>query len=130
MFSEVVGLRSLTEMFNGGEMDERIGKTIKFMGNQIKRNEALEFVDDVLVKKGRLDDSVDFTNGLSGITDVYMIHIIDDDDSFAVKLEPYDNKMDMLEFAIDKESRTLYRSMDDQGQQARDDENIDFLDEI
>lgn len=112
-------------------MDENIGKNIKFMGNQIKRNDALEFVDAVLKEKGRLDDNVDFTAGLSGLADEYMIHVIDDDDSFAVKLEPCDdNNIDSLEFTIDKESRTIYRSMDDQGQQTKDDENIDFLDEI
>jgi len=111
-------------------MDESIGKNIKFMGNQIKRNDVLEFVDAVLKEKGRLDTNVLFTTGLSGLADEYMIHIIDDDDSFAVKLEPHDDNMDSLEFTIDKESRTIYRSMDDQGQQTKDDENIDFLDEI
>jgi hypothetical protein len=92
--------------------------------------ETLEFVDDVIIKNGRLDDSVDFTNGLSGLADEYMIHIIDDDDSFAVKLDPHNDKMKSLEFVIDKESRTIYKSMDDQGQQTSDDENIDFLDDI
>lgn len=111
-------------------MDESIGKMIKFMGNQIKRNDALELVDSVLKEKGQLDDHVDFTIGLSGLSEKYMIHIIDDDDSYAVKLEPHADYMSSLEFTIDKESRTIYRSMDDQGQQTRDDENIDFLDEI
>lgn len=111
-------------------MDESIGKNIKFMGNQIKRNDVLEFVDAVLKEKGRLDTNVLFTAGLSGLANEYMIHIIDDDDSFAVKLEPHDDNMDSLEFTIDKESRTIYRSMDNQGQQTKDDENIDFLDEI
>ncbi|MFA6012351.1 MAG: hypothetical protein WC799_20345 [Desulfobacteraceae bacterium] len=111
-------------------MDGSTEKNIKFMGNQIKRNDALSFVDAVLKEKGRLGENIDFAAGLSDLVDAYMIHIIDDDDSFAVKLEPYDEKMNALEFTIDKESRTIYRSMDDQAQQTRDDENIDFLDEI
>lgn len=111
-------------------MNERIEKNIKFMGNQIKRNDALAFVDAVLKEKGRIDDNVDFSAGLSDIANAYMIHIIDDDDSFAIKLEPLDRKMNDIEFVIDKESRTLYKSIDDQEQQTKDDENIDFLDEI
>lgn len=111
-------------------MNERIEKNIKFMGNQIKRNDALAFVDAVLKEKGNLDDNVDFSTGLSDIADAYLVHIIDDDDSFAVKLEPLDGKMNSIEFVIDKESRTLYRSLDDQQQQSKDDENIDFLDEV
>lgn len=111
-------------------MDERIEKNIKFMGNQIKRNDTLAFVDAVLKEKGRLDDNLDFTCGLSGMSAEYMIHIIDDDDSFAVKLESLSEQKNTMEFVIDKESRTIYRSMDDQAQLAKDDENIDFLDEI
>jgi hypothetical protein len=107
-----------------------IEKNIKFMGNQIKRNDALSFVDAVLKEKGCLAENIDFTTGLSDLADAYMIHIIDDDDSFAVKLEPHDETMNALEFTIDKESRTIYRSMDDHAQQTKDDENIDFLDEI
>lgn len=111
-------------------MTEHIEKNIKFMGNQIKRNDALAFVDNVLKEKGRLDDNVDLSAGLSKIADSYMIHIIDDDDCFAVKLEPLDGKMNSIEFVIDKESRTLYRALDGQAQQTKDDENIDFLDEV
>lgn len=111
-------------------MDGNTEKNIKFMGNQIKRNDALTFVDAVLKEKGHLAENIDFTAGLSDLVDAYMIHIIDDDDSFAVKLEPHDEKMNAFEFTIDKESRTIYRSMDDPAQQTSDDENIDFLDEI
>lgn len=111
-------------------MEERYDKNIKFMGNQTKRDDALTFVDGVLKEKGRFDEGFDFTKGLSEMVVSYLVHIIDDDDSFFVKLETLDDQKNIFEFVIDKESKTVYRPMNEGNQQSAEDENIDFLDEV
>lgn len=105
-------------------------KNIKYMGNQIGRQDALTFVDGVLKEKGRLNDRMVFVDGLVGLTAGFLVYIIDDDDSFDVKLEPIDKKQQVVEFVIHKDTRTLYQSMGDQGPVNPDDENMDFLDDM
>jgi len=105
-------------------------KNIKYMGNQIGRQDALTFVDGVLKEKGRLNDRMVFVDGLVGLTAGFLVYIIDDDDSFDVKLEPIDKKQQVVEFVIHKDTRTLYQSMGDQGPANPDDENMDFLDDM
>lgn len=111
-------------------MEEHFDKNIKFMGNQTKRNEALNFVDGVLKEKGRFDEQNDFTSGLKDMAASFMVHIIDDDDSFVVKLEALEDHKKYLEFVIDKESKTVYRPMNEGNPLSAEDENIDFLDEV
>lgn len=105
-------------------------KNIKFMGDQIRRQDALTFVDEVLKEKGRLNDRTVFVDGLEGLAAVYLVCISDDDDSYDVKLEPVDMKQEVIEFVIHKNTRTLYQSMGDQGSANPDEENIDFLDDM
>lgn len=105
-------------------------KNIKYMGNQIGRQDALTFVDGVLKEKGRLNDRMVFVDGLAGLTAGFLVYIIDDDDSFDVKLEPIDKNQQVVEFVIHKNTRTLYQSMGDQGPVNPDDENMDFLDDM
>ncbi len=116
--------------YNGGRgMDEFLDKNIKFMGNQKNRSETLGFIDEVLKKSVELVDNIDLCVGLENLAKDHVIHIIDDDDSFALKFESSKDD-DTFEIVIDKGSRTIYRSIEDQSHQARDDENMDFLDEV
>ncbi len=100
------------------------------MGDQIRRNETLAFVDEVLREKGILDDHADYSCGLTELAGSFMIHIIDDDDSFVVKLESLSGQNEKNEFVIDKETRTIYRSMTAQDQHLDEDDPIDFLEDL
>lgn len=117
-------------IFTGGKVNAFDEKNIKFMGDQIRRNETLSFVDEVLREKGILDDHADYSCGLTGLADSFMIHIIDDDDSFVVKLESLSGQNEKNEFVIDKETRTIYRSMMTQDQHLAEDDSIDFLEDL
>ncbi|MBU1172399.1 MAG: hypothetical protein KKD44_22810 [Proteobacteria bacterium] len=105
-------------------------KNVKFNGNQIKRDDAVRFVDTVLKEKGRFDDSMDLSGGISTITDVFKVLITDDDDSFSLALEPLEGGEEKFTFTIDKGTGTIYRHLSEIKPQAIDDEDIDFLDEL
>jgi hypothetical protein len=110
-------------------MADELGRNVKFMGNQKRRDEAVRFVNSVLAKKGNFPDFIDLTGGVDSVSDRFVFHIIDDDDSFAVKVASLTDDPTRYRFIIDKESGTIYKPMDelkpDQG-----DESVDFLDDV
>ena len=111
-------------------MDENLKKNVKFMGDQKRRDEAIQLIDSVLKEKGLFENFADLRSGIAGIASSYRIHIVDDDDSFDVTVEPVSGMGENLNFIVDKESRTLYRPFTDKAQPTGGDENIDFLDEL
>lgn len=107
-------------------MDE---KNIRFMGDQIDKVSALAFVDEVMKEKGQLDGYIEFKDGLYGLMADYVVTVIDDDDSFEIKLESSDKKKNDIVFTIFKETRTVFKSADELVSPDSDEENMDFLDD-
>ncbi len=110
-------------------MTDDYGKNVKFMGNQRHRDEMIRFVDSVLKKNGNFEDFADLSGGMDSVADSYLFHIVDDDDSFAVKVESLSGTGASLQFVIDKGTKTIYRPVDET-QHTQGDENIDFLDDL
>jgi hypothetical protein len=110
-------------------MADELGRNVKFMGNQNRRDEAVRFVNSVLAKKGNFPDFIDLTGGVDSVSDRFVFRIIDDDDSFAVEVASMTDAASRYRFIIDKESGTIYKPLDemkpDQGE-----EPVDFLDDI
>ncbi|GAB6096993.1 hypothetical protein JCM14469_32470 [Desulfatiferula olefinivorans] len=112
-------------------MTDEQNRNVKYIGNQVKRDASLAQIDAVLKEKGRFDDGTDLTAGLGALADDYQILISDDDDSFAVKMEPLVPGKQELNITVFKVNGTIYRSIDDSvSKKTVDDDQIDFLDEI
>lgn len=111
-------------------MTEDQKKNVKFIGNQIRRDEAIDFIDKILKEKGRFDDYADLSGGLDVITDTYKVMITDDDDSYAVQIEPFEGDSGELFFTVYKANGTLYRDVAEIKPKALDDEDIDFLEDL
>lgn len=112
-------------------MTDDQNRNVKYIGNQTNRDASLDQIDAVLKKNGRFDDGTDLTGGLGALADDYRILISDDDDSFAVKMEPLSSGKDELTFTVFKANGTIYRSMDTvRPSKTVDDNDIDFLDDL
>lgn len=112
-------------------MTDDQNRNVKYIGNQTKRDASLAQIDAVLKKNGRFDDGTDLTGGLGTLADEYRILISDDDDSFAVKMEPLTAGKNEMTFTVFKANGTIYRSIDDvRPQKTVDDDHIDFLDDL
>lgn len=111
-------------------MGMNVEKNIKYLGDQAIKKNALAFVDEVLKEKERLNERTDLSGGLMGLATSFLVHIMDDDDSYDVKLVPFDEKQQGVEFVIHKKTRTIYQSVGDQDPVNPEDENMDFLDDM
>lgn len=111
-------------------MTEDQEKNVKFIGNIIKRDDAIRFIDKILKEKGQFEDYADLSGGFDVITHDFRIQISDDDDSFTVVVESISGPQGELSFTIDKNSGTLYRLLAEAKFNKIDDEDIDFLDDL
>lgn len=112
-------------------MTKDIESNFHFIGNQNARDEAVEYIDQILKEKGNFEGFFDLTAGLEVITTDFRVEVTDDDDSYSVNIRALSGNGDILNFVIDRNTGTIYRQQEDIDEPlAEDDEDMDFLDEI
>lgn len=105
-------------------------KNIKFIGNQINRDESLKFVDRILKEKEDFKEFDDLSRGLYALSDTHKIQISDDDDCFSIALESFEKIGERMEFVIGKATEAVYKVEKQTTTQKVNDDDIDFLEGI